>query len=135
MIRRPPSSTRTGTLFPYTTLFRSTLADRCRLAIGRLRRDERRALGHPRRDRVALAKLRRHQGRKLLRERHRGVSRRGLCRGIGRRGHRARSRRREAQGYGLWRARSEEHTSELQSLMRISYAVFCLKKKIDQTHI
>src|SRR3546814_4844428 len=70
MIRRPPRSTRTDTLFPYTTLFRS--AWRCDRA--------------PRR---------------------RGAAGRRRC----------------------CRARSEEHTSELQSLMRISYAVFCLKKK------
>src|SRR3546814_1001845 len=77
MIRRPPRSTRTDTLFPYTTLFRSNppraARDRDRRA-GRVG-----AGGHPRR----------------LAPRH----------------------------------RSEEHTSELQSLMRISYAVFCLKKK------
>src|SRR3546814_16985990 len=79
MIRRPPRSTRTDTLFPYTTLFRSFLHQLARelgvvLVLG---------------DRVVV----------VLRE------------------HRVRVRR------------SEEHTSELQSLMRISYAVFCLKKK------
>src|SRR3546814_1632139 len=78
MIRRPPRSTRTDTLFPYTTLFRSgrSEADRGQLYLrGRLSH-------HARRD-------------------------------------------------GVWddAPRSEEHTSELQSLMRISYAVFCLKKK------
>src|SRR3546814_16072485 len=74
MIRRPPRSTRTDTLFPYTTLFRS--------------------------GQVHLARRPHHAGgarRRLERSRHRG--------------------------------RSEEHTSELQSLMRISYAVFCLKQK------
>src|SRR3546814_7040910 len=71
MIRRPPRSTRTDTLFPYTTLFRS------------------------------LEPLRRNCGT---------TSSPGRC--------------------GPWPSvRSEEHTSELQSLMRISYAVFCLKKK------
>src|SRR3546814_1697262 len=81
MIRRPPRSTRTDTLFPYTTLFRS--------------------------------------------------------------GHRPQPRSRAARQYdrpdrigNSWShessARSEEHTSELQSLMRISYAVFCLKKKNKQ---
>src|SRR3546814_1090599 len=69
MIRRPPRSTRTDTLFPYTTLFRSVWPDRVPSA----------------------------------RPRHRNPP----CRG----------------------RRSEEHTSELQSLMRTSYAVFCLKKK------
>src|SRR3546814_9023462 len=71
MIRRPPRSTRTDTLFPYTTLFRSP--------------DQ-----QPRHDLVANA-----QQQRALEH----------------------------------RMRSEEHTSELQSLMRISYAVFCLKKK------
>src|SRR3546814_7849941 len=75
MIRRPPRSTRTDTLFPYTTLFRS------------------RRIGHQRRHILHL----------------------------------------ELEVFGAGSARkqerSEEHTSELQSLMRISYAVFCLKKK------
>src|SRR3546814_5613502 len=79
MIRRPPRSTRTDTLFPYTTLFRSA---------GEFRLGESRAAG-----RAAVG-----TGRCQLPD---------------------------------WTAcRSEEHTSELQSLMRISYAVFCLKKKI-----
>src|SRR3546814_14406721 len=88
MIRRPPRSTRTDTLFPYTTLFRSVLADG---AVA----DE---LGVPG---VDLAQV-------------------GVAAG-GERAHQVQRRRR------TWR--SEEHTSELQSLMRISYAVFCLKKK------
>src|SRR3546814_10154866 len=89
MIRRPPRSTRTDTLFPYTTLFRS-----------------------------GLPRPRRH-----LPGRGRGVvgGRPGAHPG-GARAHRH---------AGLLR-RSEEHTSELQSLMRISYAVFCLKKKIKK---
>src|SRR3546814_9140734 len=98
MIRRPPRSTRTDTLFPYTTLFRShydspvtgtastltyaQLLDQVSRFAGLLQ-----SLGVDKGDRVVV--------------------------------------------------RSEEHTSELQSLMRISYAVFCLKKKkpIDTTHI
>src|SRR3546814_4861987 len=85
MIRRPPRSTRTDTLFPYTTLFRSQV----RLDPG---------------------------------------FRRGTASGtdLSRRANPPR-RLRDA-GLG-GRRRSEEHTSELQSLMRISYAVFCLKKK------
>src|SRR3546814_14627951 len=74
MIRRPPRSTRTDTLFPYTTLFRSTqirIKFGASTGISRFRRD-----------------------------------------------------------VFFQQRRSEEHTSELQSLMRISYAVFCLKKKI-----
>src|SRR3546814_2683466 len=86
MIRRPPRSTRTDTLFPYTTLFRSAF----------LRRDRVQRLDE---DRVQLGPV---AARHLdVQQQHRRVA------------------------FG----RSEEHTSELQSLMRISYAVFCLKKK------
>src|SRR3546814_10596313 len=73
MIRRPPRSTRTDTLFPYTTLFRSELPT--------------------------------EQGLRRL------------------------APEKDGQRIESAMARSEEHTSELQSLMRISYAVFCLKKK------
>src|SRR3546814_1374989 len=93
MIRRPPRSTRTDTLFPYTTLFRS-LAARAG------------ALG-----RVGLAVVP-HLGRTLF-----GSAVHATADG------------RVARCYVRDRDRSEEHTSELQSLMRISYAVFCLKKK------
>src|SRR3546814_8696234 len=82
MIRRPPRSTRTDTLFPYTTRFRSP---------------ERPDGGS-----------RYHTGRE------RAARWRGLL---------------VVPDHGRHRLRSEEHTSELQSLMRISYAVFCLKKK------
>src|SRR3546814_4678215 len=78
MIRRPPRSTRTDTLFPYTTLFRS---------------DHPLRGGEPRVERLRIP--REFRGAQVL--------------------------------------RSEEHTSELQSLMRISYAVFCLKKKTVHT--
>src|SRR3546814_10663779 len=83
MIRLPPRATRTDTLFPYTTLFRSEPRDFQRRSEARPATD---------RPRYLLRKLR-------------------------------------AGGYRQHEARSEEHTSELQSLMRISYAVFCLKKK------
>src|SRR3546814_14672176 len=88
MIRRPPRSTRTDTLFPYTTLFRSTAGEA--MLVRRLA-----DAGAP-----ALA-----------------ASLQGI-----------------PPTSAHWdaidvRLRSEEHTSELQSLMRISYAVFCLKKK------
>src|SRR3546814_6019784 len=88
MIRRPPRSTRTDTLFPYTTLFRSAIFTRVVVNMTEL----------------AGADL-----RGALTDRPAG---RGL----------------EELG-----DRSEEHTSELQSLMSISYAVFCLKKKQNQT--
>src|SRR3546814_16703223 len=82
MIRRPPRSTRTDTLFPYTTLFRSPPAGRA-------------------------------------------ASKRSTCR---QKLVRLGSEVTGSYSASVW-ARSEEHTSELQSLMRISYAVFCLKKK------
>src|SRR3546814_4660811 len=84
MIRRPPRSTRTDTLFPYTTLFRSEEEDELRLPGMLPTQCDSLCAG-----RVSLAGLRLPRA--------------------------------------SWR--SEEHTSELQSLMRISYAVFCLKKK------
>src|SRR3546814_14176082 len=83
MIRRPPRSTRTDTLFPYTTLFRSQPSPRHRRRRGGVRP----AADHLPADRAP------------------------------------------ARGSVPGARRSEEHTSELQSLMRISYAVFCLKKK------
>src|SRR3546814_7764886 len=96
MVRRPPSATRTDTLFPYPTLFRS-----CRPQ-STLQRGHRRSLRY---------------GGDLL-------DRRKLFPAAGAAG-RPRQRRGRARGHD----RSEEHTSELQSLMRTSYAVFCLKKK------
>src|SRR3546814_9938048 len=98
MIRRPPRSTRTDTLFPYTTLFRSRTAG----AAPRAHPPRRNA---PRRTRLAV-------------QRQPDPSRR--------------HRRQCAHDARCGRDRSEEHTSELQSLMRISYAVFCLKKKKKQ---
>src|SRR3546814_3609965 len=103
MLRRPPRSTRTDTLFPYTTLFRSQLgahADDVEVQ----HRADRRAL--VRRER-AHERLTAEEPELLRTEQH------------------------EAVGAAA-RGRSEEHTSELQSLMRISYAVFCLKKKKHQ---
>src|SRR3546814_7988221 len=104
MIRRPPRSTRTDTLFPYTTLFRSLGRDLERAQVGV---DHGRGGGRPALDRGAWAS---------------GQNRNGPCReAYGRHPYPGR-RDRDPR-------RSEEHTSELQSLMRISYAVFCLKKK------
>src|SRR3546814_4638284 len=91
MIRRPPRSTRTDTLFPYTTLFRSL--DEALVGF------------------IGCQPFAEHGQHMLQRvEGEIGVDRFGAI------------------------ARSEEHTSELQSLMRISYAVFCLKKKISNDH-
>src|SRR3546814_10521996 len=92
MIRRPPRSTRTDTLFPYTTLFRSTPEEYARF------REIAAALNAP-----LYAIPGNHDGRETMRA---------------------------AFTDAPWR--SEEHTSELQSLMRISYAVFCLKKKTQK---
>src|SRR3546814_6405588 len=96
MIRLPPRSTRTDTLFPYTTLFRST-SPRQRPRWGFHRRSRRRHSDAQEALRPTPTLHRRLLGKKYLMND---------------------------------RKRSEEHTSELQSLMRISYAVFCLKKKI-----
>src|SRR3546814_6543125 len=106
MRRRPPRSTRTDTLFPYTTLFRS---DRCRVADVDRHQPEMHA---PRRGRI-IAEHRIPIAPLLVAER----------------GAVAAVRRAHAPLRIGPEQRSEEHTSELQSLMRISYAVFCLKKK------
>src|SRR3546814_5808048 len=99
MIRRPPRSTRTDTLFPYTTLFRSESAQHL-AQVHHARRVIRVQHVHIEADadfQIGLTEQRFHQ--------HLGI---------------------DVAALGL---SSEEHTSELQSLMRISYAVFCLKKK------
>src|SRR3546814_3546949 len=125
MIRRPPRSTRTDTLFPYTTLFRSLRAavegiaeelDRaeitaarnsCRYQLGSLRRGQRKTSGKSN----AFIDL--------------------DIEIIEREGQSPRGCQNDARGNikRLFPIRSEEHTSELQSLMRISYAVFCLTNK------
>src|SRR3546814_6368395 len=104
MIRRPPRSTRTDTLFPYTTLFRSRAFDD---AVASLRRE------------AAVMDVH------LLAARSRLLGERQVDLALLDVGHPD-----DQRPIGLLRARSEEHMSELQSLMRISYAVFCLKKKI-----
>src|SRR3546814_8351640 len=119
MIRRPPRSTRTDTLFPYTTLFRSSPASR------RKGRRKGRALRCPRGGRIAPAQAlggwkRRLQQLSGLAHQHTAWAR--LSTGANDGNHRA-----------FGNHRSEEHTSELQSLMRISYAVFCLKKQKQST--
>src|SRR3546814_5402586 len=104
MIRRTPRSTRTDTLFPYTTLFRSPAR-----ALGEFGLDQKRVRSGDRLTRLQTRSDLDATGAPLT----------------------------QSDGNGLEPAfhahedhvRSEEHTSELQSLMRISYAVFCLKKK------
>src|SRR3546814_8122573 len=98
MIRRPPRSTRTDTLFPYTTLFRSlTMADKSNNLQD-----------------IFLNTLRKTKTPVTM----------FLVNGV------------KLQGVITWfdNFRSEEHTSELQSLMRTSYAVFCLNKNTNTTH-
>src|SRR3546814_2298547 len=109
MVRRPPRSTRTDTLFPSTTLFRSARSPLRGAARGRRR-------GGPRSGRSRPA-------------RRRGPAARGPPRPPRRQGQRRPRSTEEPLRRGQ---RSEEHTSELQSLMRISYAVFCLKKKKNE---
>src|SRR3546814_2934503 len=130
MIRRPPISTRTDTLFPYTTLFRSRVLGR--LAIDRVTHHQRRLGGIDHVDR--LARLRSAYLGDRARRRARELVDVLACA----RTNRLRSDRRDNLGIvdGLHpadridhRDRSEEHTSELQSLMRIPYAVSCLKTK------
>src|SRR3546814_1406135 len=113
MIRRPPRSTRTDTLFPYTTLFRSPGSSPSRSGD----RAWRRACREWRSDRQRPA-MRKSPGAT-------GAPRPAPRTG----GHCPATRPEKAGAPLLHDDRSEEHTSELQSLMRISYAVFCLKKK------
>src|SRR3546814_5605936 len=114
MIRPPPRSTRTDTLFPYTTLFRSVY--------GSLRGAERHGEWRYPGERQDGAAARRGHDRRNAEARLRdGVDRQMASR--------------PCRALLAAARRSEEHTSELQSLMRISYAVFCLKKKNRHTHI
>src|SRR3546814_3117632 len=100
MVRRPPRSTRTDTLFPYTTLFRSRLA---------VTGETDQQTAEPAVDGIARQRRDAETGGG-------GLCRRGcVVAAVGKIRHQMQ--------------RSEEHTSELQSLMRTSYAVFCLKKK------
>src|SRR3546814_2313189 len=100
MIRRPPRSTRTDTLFPYTTLFRSQVGTGIAYAFART------PYAHAA---AARSLSKKAPGRLFI--------------GLGSGAYTI-----NRDWFGV-EARSEEHTSELQSLMRISYAVFCLKKK------
>src|SRR3546814_2145141 len=110
MIRRPPRSTRTDTLFPYTTLFRSRRPARMAAAPHRTQLCRHRGGDAP-------------AGRGCIVIRTQDFYRYGeTC-----------PARRGIFAYSPGLTRSEEHTSELQSLMRNSYDVFCLKKKKKKT--
>src|SRR3546814_5048942 len=136
MLRRPPRSTRTDTLFPYTTLFRSDSAPPFNYVIGTLKGGERKYQGLQ----VTLQKQKSNNWQGMLSYTYNDAE--GNSNSDG-----------NADFQGDWIAldprapnqwgpqpgniehqfkRSEEHTSELQSLMRISYAVFCLTKKNNQ---
>src|SRR3546814_992789 len=114
MIRRPPRSTRTDTLLPYTTLFRSPHQLSCKLGVAAASAPARVLPSGHRSDRGPCGRCGACGGWPAL-----PVVPELPCTSI--------------RGYRENPSRSEEHTSELQSLMRISYAVFCLKKKIHNT--
>src|SRR3546814_8386085 len=105
MIRRPPRSTRTDTLFPYTTLFRSFYVS------GQLLTEDYYVANKLMKGFIGSANIDTNSR---------------LCMASSVAGHK--------RAFGSDTVRSEEHTSELQSLMRISYAVFCLKKKHHKYH-
>src|SRR3546814_8225615 len=115
MLRRPPRSTRTDTLFPYTTLFRSLSAKHgfqgLTTGVVGCRPSSRARLGWNKRE--------------VRWDNERSSARNGEF---------VRSVPVEYTPARTTGGRSEEHTPELQSLMRISYAVFCLKKKKNKTH-
>src|SRR3546814_4485587 len=117
MNRRPPRSTRTDTLFPYTTLFRSPAAAEPRPPEHHGSPPAPEAAAH-----AAIAEDHDEDDRHDDDPEEPGRARAPIA------------LRQKPCGFGVpgLRLRSEEHTSELQSLMRISYAVFCLKKKIKQ---
>src|SRR3546814_9423201 len=118
MIRRPPRSTRTDTLFPYTTLFRSS-----EQPTDRADPRGRHTIGVGFRDAAPIDQTTGIGARSLHSPSPSGASAIPI-------GAPERSR----SGSSDISVRSEEHTSELQSLMRISYAVFCLKKKTHNTN-
>src|SRR3546814_10835078 len=124
MIRRPPRSTRTDTLFPYTTLFRSEPdSDRAKMAVL-----EALHMGSTLKAAAARAGMTVDQ---LKHWRNRDETFGRMCDAV-----RAdfEIRNLKAMNEAAARDRSEEHTSELQSLMRISYAVFCLKQTTVTHH-
>src|SRR3546814_3425725 len=127
MIRRPPRSTRTDTLFPYTTLFRSPATQRQYPMGGRV--GERAGAA------CAARRIPNNPPGLAFHDRARNLAGMfGLLKPrvpVRKRFSATVSARLEANAA----VRSEEHTSELQSLMRNPYAVFCLKKKKRQEHI
>src|SRR3546814_7140549 len=118
MLRRPPRSTRTDTLFPYTTLFRSVPGESYLAVLDAL-------YDTPE---IAYHLCRQEGGAAMMADAYGKLTGRpGIC--FVTRGPGATSASAGVHVAFQDSTRSEEHTSELQSLMRISYAVFCLKKK------
>src|SRR3546814_4396069 len=115
MTRRPPKSTRTDTLFPYTTLFRSQRPFPFVVSFGNRRPEE---LFLNRNTCIGKFAIALGRNRRSAKSAVALNCRQALCGKAG-----------QSLANGSLAYRSEEHTSELQSLMRISYAVFCLKKK------
>src|SRR3546814_3343877 len=129
MIRRPPRSTRTDTLFPYTTLFRSRdLPHYPASATGNRHRSNHYSKAAPWPTPQAHIALFSHS---LSPSPHQPRSCQPSSQRVPDRQGRRRANR--TTFWEWWRMRSEEHTSELQSLMRISYAVFCLNKQKTMT--
>src|SRR3546814_3046056 len=123
IIRRPPQSTRTDTLLPYTTLFRSSVKQ---TAAGQ-KQVKSSGYGHGQANRRDL-----EDAKSGLSRNARHVNDKQICRSADQCAatgqHSDIRQRHQIALRGLFKSqRSEEHTSELQSLMRISYAVFCLK--------
>src|SRR3546814_5986172 len=142
MLRRPPRTTPTDTLFPYTTRFRSVAHARHRelahplAALVDVLPDRQAGIGEVDVERATVGRVRgaRHQAlgfETIEQARHRARVELGCARKVGDAGR--------TNGQLLQRdvlaERSEEHTSELQSLMRISYADFCLQKKSISTPV
>src|SRR3546814_9636522 len=142
MIRRPPKSTLTDTLCPYTSLFRSGPPRRSSAGLDaafdmalearELVRPARLGLGEPGLELVGRAVLQAIDAHPRVEI---GVRVLDQPAGLERAQMTAHRRRREAERTRALAGRSEEHTSELQSLLSNSYAVFCLKKKHNHTHI
>src|SRR3546814_4916811 len=136
MIRRPPRLTRTDTLFPSTTLFRSRFDN---TSFGKLRQlIVRPAVRIEANDGVRIDLRYEHgdvEGDGTPAQSHALFSRKSFNISQDYRGYTDQKWDQAAIEFNVEVGRSEEHTSELQSLMRISYAVFCLKKKtIHQTY-
>src|SRR3546814_7818041 len=116
MIRRPPRSTRTDTLFPYTTLFRSPQAAQAQVVPAQVPPAQATQASPTASKPAGDAKVSVYTSKPLTNRKTVSITQ-------------TEERQLNMMLMAVTTSRSEEHTSELQSLMRISYAVFCLKKK------